>query len=939
MSLSYTYPKDKTKLYIYNGFWEPTQNETDMKTNWKTTFFDSNAPFTIGHPFTVVNAPAGGSNKAFYIDTAYVSDNSGRIVHQSITPLRGGQFNKNTGFYPLFSPLKWKYRAEFRLRINADNTSDNANYKLSTAFGVLLDGCGYFDLSSTSAGFRSAFGRVYVAFNVQSQLAGITSTEVYTGGFTNSIRQKDLYSTAWAGSYDTWYNMRVEWEYDFYTDPLNVSVTCYVDKALLFSTTVPLNQWRYLETNTHTWKIQRSSYNAFTGRYGIGVCINQGLGTYSGGSTLRAYFEDILFTQDELSVPITWQIKHSLLQTNSEDNARALVIANDTKQLSKGNDIAFHLRNSTSDLWNCIYRGRIREAKRLKKKVIQIECEGYDSQFAVEKVENTTFTAQKPQEIFEGIIGSFDKGSTFDASTFFDTYTTTYTRTYIQVPKIDIFLEMAELSNMILFLDYGLNFHLQKPRTNQSNLHLKYGEDKIINYTMRHVDNRQPNVIRVVGSGVVSERENSNQWFSSATQNIKTIMRLDLTTQTEVDEAVDYYMSLFREEVQILELELKANYAIQVGYIITISISRLNLRNTKFLVLDMEVNETGLMKISLLEANQSLTLLLSDLLKRSSRSEETQFPTDTIANQEIILNKEGQAILLTSATYELSGLTGGATTATGTLLITDEFIDDLIEKWNNESPTQPSHIAIGTGTTEPTYEDTTLVTESSRAAAALSYKDEIANYTSRSYYRSVEYEITVVGSASVAEIGLLNAGAAGTLACRAAFATRTYTNLNVKIRLSFDIAPNTTFVTYRGIKAMTDWLYAGTWTTLVHIHGISIESHTGGMPHPMLSNASDLYQTNFKNFRWLADPSIDPGTYAVNKITGRDEIKFRDYRLTNTTLDFNQVYVGFALTDALSDFDDLKEWWIVSFTPIAKQTELQWDFKIWLKILRSEVVY
>lgn len=86
------------------------------------------------------------------------------------------------------------------------------------------------------------------------------------------------------------------------------------------------------------------------------------------------------------------------------------------------------------------------------------------------------------------------------------------------------------------------------------------------------------------------------------------------------------------------------------------------------------------------------------------------------------------------------------------------------------SPTTPTYIAVGTGTTAVAAANTTLETETaasglSRAAATVSLVTTTVTNDTSQWLKS----FSVTGTVAVTESGVLNAAAAGTLLCRQTF--------------------------------------------------------------------------------------------------------------------------------------------------------------------------
>ncbi len=481
----------------------------------------------------------------------------------------------------------------------------------------------------------------------------------------------------------------------------------------------------------------------------------------------------------------------------------------------------------------------------------------------------------------------------------------------------------------------GNNFHFQKPRTNQLGTHLEWGSSKIVTYNLKNLDIRMPSVIKVVGAGLFAQRELSGQQFTAQMIVTKTINRMDLTTQAEVDNALDYYVSIYREPVRILEMTLRANYTLCKGYIITVSIPQLNLRNTKFIIISITVTHLKHMTLTLLELKEGISLILSDLVKSTDLSEASSFPTDLAADASYPIEKqlfsESVGTLLVSATYEITK--ASVVVRSGTMIITDELIDDLLEKLDAQSPTRPTYLAYGSGTTEAKYTDTALGTEISRSSATIAYDDLLGNYTT-DYYRSVTYTLTGVTS-TISEIGLLNAASAGTLACRTTFASLTNSGgspCDIKIKISFDILPSPTMPTYGLFRNFTQWLYNNTWTNLSEI-SLVFSDEFASSPTPQIDFA--IRNIGGADFHYL-----NLGTVTRTLLKQRDEIKFNAQSSSLPNPSPNTGYgIGFSINNTAT-YPDI---FIFAFKPTSRDVTDYYQMKsnvtLWVRIARQETVF
>lgn len=96
-------------------------------------------------------------------------------------------------------------------------------------------------------------------------------------------------------------------------------------------------------------------------------------------------------------------------------------------------------------------------------------------------------------------------------------------------------------------------------------------------------------------------------------------------------------------------------------------------------------------------------------------------------------------------------------------LVVDTGLDFIASRMVGTSSAVMSHMAVGSGTTNPAAGDTALETELGRVALS----------SSTATNNAVEYVATFgagVGTGAITEAGILNASSGGTLLCRTEFA-------------------------------------------------------------------------------------------------------------------------------------------------------------------------
>ena len=260
------------------------------------------------------------------------------------------------------------------------------------------------------------------------------------------------------------------------------------------------------------------------------------------------------------------------------------------------------------------------------------------------------------------------------------------------------------------------------------------------------------------------------------------------------------------------------------------------------------------MTLELLEARPLTSALLSETISRIDVKEEEMFPSDHVANNDEF-NLEGQATVLINGTYEVEY--DSSIVDTGKVVINDEFMDDLVEVWNNESPTQPTHLGYGTGTTEPLFNDTTLESESARAAASVARAVNIGNSTTPAY-RSIEYSIIVSSPSGVTELALFNAASNGTMACRVVIPSYTQSgSVTLRIRLTVIPLPGYAFVSVIGVRETTDWMYDGSSMGITHMSHCGFRGLTSPTPYSHFVSTAILWP-----MVWWVPDTVTPGTFS-----------------------------------------------------------------------------
>lgn len=767
--MTYPYPRNRRRIFALGGIFDDFADTTKSPTKWFETWSGSNVAKSF------VSAPGGAGGNALRL-LGTVGNGIGLAACGTVSPFP----NKSNLYYisPI-NPYQWKMKAEFRMYIHEDEP--DATNVLSHSAGFCLDG---------AVNWYSTFNqkRTYVLFNVSNGKVGIA-----TGHGSSGLQCNIVYSEDWSGSYDTWYDVRIEWEHDFHRDTdwqgiagvvnLHVDVTVYVNNVQLFSQEVTLAKWRENTANM--------AYGVPFGRCGPTVVVENDGGA-TNGNYVDVYFKDVWITRD--SKLLEFESIDSILSKTKETRLMGQLVDSYPHAVTKGLDVQLYCRNSLSDNFTAQFRGLIREASVLEgKKLVLFEAEGYESVLVGEKAENKSYTTQTAASIIQDIIDSPEDKYLFNTTTYFDAVSATYSRVYLNLDKIDILMEMASLESFILFLDEANNWHFQNYYTNETDIDLLYTRDKIYGYNADQTFIRQPNFLRVLGSGVQATRQISEESFSNLSVVYRNINRLDLTTQQQVDDALDYYISAFLEPIRIIELKLRANYKVQKGTTIRITVPPIDIDNVEFLVVSVKSDHRSDMELTLLEVKPHLSILISELYERADLQESQAFPSDDLTGEEVV-KIEGVCDCLISFFFQIHDNYATANCVmSGQGVVTEKGMEFFTNFWEETAPntiTTSNYLAVGNGTTPPKPSDNALASESYRGLSTRI--QDIYKNAGTSLVLGVRYEIQQWGSSqqvNLSELGLFDAASSGNCFARAVFPTVTVDRSIAEVWCWFKITP------------------------------------------------------------------------------------------------------------------------------------------------------
>lgn len=926
--MSWKYPREKKRLIIVNGAYYDAYNQSsDFHSMWEES------GDMIGGVADTHYAAPGLSGQYCIRITGNIGNGTDKR-RLSVTPIPNKSYQYNIS--PTAS-LKWKNRAEFRLRIGDDEYS--ASYPLSHCAGFLIDGnTQILDVSNTHS--------TGIYFNSTGDKVGIG---VYDKDADKAI--KAITTVTQTILDDTWYDVRIEWSYDFLTDPDGINIKVYWNNNKIIDYDIDINDFQ-----VDSASLQKISDHGPVGRSGPTVsCHQDDVGVT--GSVL-AHFTDILITQEVQF--IKWELANAILTRGAKNFFKGIAVLEDPLQLGRGSDITVLLREDLTDDFKGHFRGIVNQVDVINHRFSLVEAEGYASVLYEEKTDKLSFTTQTAATIVRGAINNPDKFE-FRTNKFFDTVSTTYTREYIQVPKIDIMLEMAALEGFILFLDYGNFWHFQSYRTNELDEHLIFGRSRITDVKWSDVFIRQPTEVKVIGSGAFDVREVSSEQVISGSKITRSVNRLDLTTQADIDDALDYYASLVHEPLRSLELTMAHNYDLQVGHLIRITATQRSIKNQEFLIVNIHMNHQGIMRVTCLEASPALPMLLSELNKRTSSQEDQNYEQDTEAANPNY-NIEGVAQLNITARYVIQKYyvtpPNWRTVREGDMVVTNDCLEDLIDIWHGDTVNRANNISIGSDSTLPKYSDAALVTLWQRYTGTTRTKQEATAQDvggtgmPTTLYRTLRIlkEESFTSSNTIREIGIEQ------LTSNDLYARAVFSDLLISIADTYRFyiyitimpTPNACMVTLEGVSRTIEALYDG--NNVATPKGVVIS-------HPANYGTSKVRMANMwaSSMDGIMVPRYsNDGILTKTKLYDRHMLKFKfeytyDYAGDNWDplgLDPPTVPLDFGIvlktgnTGGSPSHEDIGHWNLVLFR--RKNIEID-DYDtysckwiIWIKFIRGE---
>ena len=910
---THKYPREKRKIVTINGMFDDFSDIPFSEATWEDT--SETAYYTSDLLSEVVAAPGGAGGNALHlkgkvydeVDTQY------RTFKQftSVAPYRNRSQNV---YYGLNSWGKFGVQAEFRLYVVSDYEATSTDEKLAMSAGFCLDGnVMYGGISSTPSEDTaiSVLARIMVNFNVASQKIGLCASpfdrDVYYPPFT-------LTEVAWTGSYATYYDIRIEWEFDWWNSPyVGGKVTVYVDNvAVITDYEVNLEDWRMAINasgifNNNTYVPAFACDCSQLGR--CGPQLSNGLATGgTAGLWVEAYYKDVLISQFPIKF-VSAEFEDSLMERARPNFATFRLFSRlKASQFSTGSDIALHIRNKKTDDWGePAWRGIIRDIDKGEGSIFTAEAESYFSLLTGEKTGDLTLTTKTTAQIIIEAINNPTKYE-FNTTSFFDTVTDTYTRHFLFRPKLEVIEEAALLEEFLVFLDHGVNVHFQDPTTNELDKHLYWGTSRIAKVIKREIDFKRPNIIRVNGYEHTSYAESLTPANVTRNKITKVYSRPELVTQAECDDARDFYVALYEKDPEGFFLIMKPDWEIKKGYTITVTMPQHKVFAKKYLITGRSWNSNdNLMTVGLLEASPNVGNILANLSKSVDEQPSPSTAQDVI-DADPWFRVRGTANVLVQAEFEIEY--DSAIVRSGKCIVPDVHLELLCDLHGYNTPTAPTHIGIGTGTTTPVYSDTTLDTETgSRVAKTDAYAEKIAFAIDPAQatfygYRAVEFSADFTNPSAITELGLFNASTVGDLFARATFASYTQTGtVTFRVKLRSVPVPGSVYVSLMLLIPIGRW-WAGDFSGYTDTISNDIKMvHVGARdyvcPNPQVHQVPCV---NWDVDQWKTAPILfgaTPAGLTRGEVTinyHAHKVTFRTYSDTTWTYDFSNVeYIGFGV--------------------------------------------
>lgn len=681
------------------------------------------------------------------------------------------------------------------------------------------------------------------------------------------------------------------------------------------------------------------------GRCGPSVVIENDGGA-TNGNYVDVYFKDVWITRDVKI--IEYELLNSIMSKQYDTRFKGTLIGDFPEAINKGMDIQLYARNSLSDNFTAQFRGIIRESEVFPgRKIVTIEAEGYASIFSGEKTENHSYTAQTAGYIIDDIINTpFDKFM-FDTANYFDSTTATYSKVYLNLPKIDVLMEMASKESFILFIDEANNIHFENYYTNETDIDLLYGRDKISEFKLDETFIRQPNFLRIFGNGYQAVRQISEESFGNLSVVYRNINRLDLDSQAAVDGALDYYMSAFLEPIRIVELELRANYEIEVGDTIRVTVPPINIDNVEFLVLSIRSDNRSNMELKLLEVRPHTAILLSELYQRADMQEAPAFASDDLTGEEVV-KIEGVCEVMISFFFQIhDSYTTSNCVMSGVGVVTEKGMEYFRDFWEETSPnsmTTPNWLAVGDGTTPAKPSDNALDNELYRVATTRQL--DCQKRAGEIYTMGVRYEIENWGTSQAfncSEVGLFDAASSGNCFARAVFPTQALNRNLAEIWVWFKITPKhgPVFMNHVWPFRVADYLYIqgaphNAWNT--PNKGGVWGTKTFTVPHPFSEEESE---TGGRVVVVPGDVS-EMDSYSQTKIAKRYMYKIEwkytfAYAERYYAPDGDAPAAWLGITYGDSERDPIIQLWYRTDKLLSEYENYLFHVIIWVRIVRGDV--
>lgn len=398
-------------------------------------------------------------------------------------------------------------------------------------------------------------------------------------------------------------------------------------------------------------------------------------------------------------------------------------------------------------------------------------------------------TNKTASQIVSELVSTYAPTITTDIDSTLIQYTHTW---YTSTPyEIMLMLAIAEDFNVWITPDKVLKF---KPKTYLDS-GILVDEDNMLTSNFPTLGDNFYNYVHIIGAGSVPGRDSiyvrlrdSQSISKYGVVRHKIIEKSDLKT---LDEAISFgrgFLRLSANPLLVGKFSIFTNFNIKPGEIIRITASVVGWTDTQALVLSVKHNVSGTSEIEVVNYNVEMIDAINNLIDKRRENERKFVDRAAVPSLvEVIEEQVKISLLLTvemqnnrrgwnqgSPTYRVPWTPNPAiwnTLISGiTEMITDLGLNKIRDLINGKNvvplDAANSNIALGTGTTSPTANDTALEAETVRKAVDAGFPRDVGVGTTEYQVSITDNEVAV--DTTFTEFGLLDAASNGTLVARSA---------------------------------------------------------------------------------------------------------------------------------------------------------------------------